>query len=143
MAAFVVFVWSLGCISNLVDLGALGETMIEQRSFRLPLPPSLNRTYKTGRGNFYKSPEARAWEVEAGYTLNRIQGLPNGRYEVVYTFHFEREGSDLANREKVLSDVMVKHGIISDDRFIDEMYLQRGPKAKPGYVDIVVTLLNK
>lgn len=31
----------------------------------LPLPTSINATYKTGNGRFYKSEKARIWEKEA------------------------------------------------------------------------------
>jgi len=35
----------------------------------LPLPPGINASYKTGRGNFYGSPELKGFKEEAHYAL--------------------------------------------------------------------------
>lgn len=48
-------------------------------------------------------------------------------YGMIYVFHFpDRIPRDLANFEKLLTDVMVEAGILLDDQFIDVMLLVRG-----------------
>jgi len=48
----------------------------------LPPPPSINATYRSGRGVWYKSVRARAWEEEALLLLRAagFQAQPLGSY---------------------------------------------------------------
>lgn len=41
------------------------------------LPPGLNQTYKTGKGNFYKSSEAKEWQAQASLIIGAEAGHQN------------------------------------------------------------------
>lgn len=48
-------------------------------------------------------------------------------YRVQYIFFFPNETPrDVANFEKILTDIMVDAGLFLDDQFIDDMHLKRG-----------------
>lgn len=85
----------------------------------LPMPPSVNALYANRRGGRMKTAAYKAWIDEAGWRLHtqtceRIEG----DVTVVYAFGPRCKKSDLFNREKALSDLLVSHGIIEDDRKI-------------------------
>jgi len=100
----------------------------------LPLPPSINRTYKTGNGHFYKSREAHDWETEALWEIKRQVRYPYpmlGRLSVHLTFYFERD-SDIDSRIKAVLDVLQKGQAISNDRDITHLeVLKIIDKVKP------------
>jgi Holliday junction resolvase RusA-like endonuclease len=39
------------------------------QTITLPLPPSVNRLWRAGRGRVYRSPRYEAWRIEAGWAL--------------------------------------------------------------------------
>lgn len=85
--------------------------------FTLPIPPTVNNLFPTSRtGRRYKSAEYTRWLTEAGWELKRQQpGHQAGQVRLIYLVP-ENPRRDLANHEKPLSDLLVKHGVIEDDR---------------------------
>lgn len=92
----------------------------------LPYPPTANNLFPTGKGGRrFVSPEYRAWREAAGYALNpQLAGkhlpLPPP-YAVEYEFRRpDSRRRDCANLEKVCSDLLVVHGVLTDDCAIED-----------------------
>lgn len=67
------------------------------------------------------------------------------RYRMKYTFFFPNDiPRDIANFEKIMTDIMVEVGLLLDDQFIDDMHLVRGAvDAKNPRVEIVMEQFNR
>ncbi len=99
----------------------------------LPLPPSVNRLWRTGRGRIYKSPKYTAWIQEAGYGLLRqelTQGVIAGR-KIKGTFILtviahrpDKRRRDLDNILKAALDFCTKMSIIEDDYLCEEFHVK-------------------
>jgi Holliday junction resolvase RusA-like endonuclease len=90
-----------------------------QITIRLPFPVSINEMYvnRAGPGRS-RNPSAafKAWTTEAGLLLN-TQRPPRIGYRV--TIHIDlddRRQGDADSRIKCVLDILVKHGILVDDR---------------------------
>lgn len=86
---------------------------------RLPFPPSVNEAYgnnKRGKGRGrYRTQVYEAWRDQAGWELKaqKIQPVTE-RCTVIIDIDDRRRG-DCANREKVVTDFLVHHGILRGD----------------------------
>lgn len=89
-------------------------------SFCLPMPPSVNGLWansKSGKGR-YRTQHYQDWIDTAGLVLNRIKpGKVMGKVTLNYLFEEPRtkRPTDLGNREKATTDLLVTHGIIEGD----------------------------
>lgn len=105
----------------------------------LPIPPSVNRTYKTGNGRFYKSPAAKAWHDEAQWLIVSQAGKPLIReaVKVDTVFHFNRD-RDIDNGLKALHDALI--GVVIED---DRQIYQASQSKRTGVADpkVVVTIV--
>jgi len=115
--------------------------------FELPVPPSTNTAYfnaRSGKGR-HKTVSVRDYTAQCLTALRgvvmglkthcdrnlmiRIGSVPkeSPSYSVKYIFFFPNHAArDIANFEKIMTDLIVKVGIMLDDRYIDEMILLRG-----------------
>jgi crossover junction endodeoxyribonuclease RusA len=94
-------------------------------ALELPLPPSVNALTFNRKGGRSKTESYDAWLIEAGVLLNQQKpGRIVGPYSLMAAFARPNKSSDLANREKALSDLLVKHGVIEDDRFAESISLR-------------------
>ena len=108
---------------------------------RLPLPPSANNLYRTGKdGKRYKTQKATAFRnaVQAialtGRALNDKRS--SARLAVAMRFYPPDERArDIANVEKATLDAL-KGVIYIDDSQVDRLLITRGPFETPGCVDI-------
>lgn len=84
---------------------------------RLPVPPSTNNLFANGRnGGRFKTQAYKQWLRVAGYTL-LAQRPEKHSGPVEITIHAPHNARrDLGNFEKPLSDLLVEHRIITDDR---------------------------
>lgn len=119
--------------------------MKETFSCSLPIPPSVNGLYPTGRsGRRFKSREYSAWILNAQGHLRRTrQGLLDAkqRYAACYEFTWaDNRKRDIENFLKALSDFLVSEGVIGDDSQIDKMFISRETKffdgRNSGYVHV-------
>jgi Holliday junction resolvase RusA-like endonuclease len=83
----------------------------------LDVPPSVNNLYFNlkGRGGRARTPQYHAWLAKAGWQLKaaRQQPIPG---PVAITYRVVDAGrKDLANLEKPLTDLLVKHRLIEGD----------------------------
>lgn len=81
-------------------------------------PPSANNLFFNGKKGRVKSTEYRVWQTLAGFQLNTQRAKPIAGSVAVYYAVPRNNRRDLGNYEKALSDLLVKYGVISDDRKI-------------------------
>ena len=99
-------------------------------------PLTVNRAWK---GRRYKTPAYKTYERELFYLLKqhklkKVEGWVEVKY-ILYLKHYRI--SDLGNFEKPLSDILVKAGLIDDDRFIWKMTLEKF-KSDKDYIRIII-----
>lgn len=86
----------------------------------LPFPPSVNAMYANGgnkRGR-HKTAKYKAWEQEASEAINdsHRQGMLD--YSLCIALKApDKRARDLGNLEKAVSDLLVSHGVVKDDRY--------------------------
>lgn len=124
--------------------------------FELPAPISVNDMYGTARnGTRYLTAQAKAWRELAGYNVNqqcaanKFESIPEKTpYLMLVIVHWvpgrtRQQQPDTGNCEKLLTDTLVKHGLVPDDRWCDGVFIVRG-KAKPGGgMTVVVKAANR
>lgn len=89
----------------------------------IPTPPSTNNLFANGKHGRFKSKKYEAWIVEAGKEL--LAQKPQhfaGRVEVQLQVPRNLR-RDLDNHWKASLDLLVSHGVIQDDRFIERLYV--------------------
>lgn len=94
----------------------------------LPMPPSVNALFATkvikGVLRRFISKRYEAWQLEAGTALLRQRPIPSFAEPVEMVLKLGRPDGrrrDLANYEKAVSDLLVEHGILSDDSLIHKL----------------------
>lgn len=106
----------------------------------LPLPPSINATYKSGKGVFYKSKESKKWAEDAAWIIaSHGYGRPMiGMCSVSIRLDGLRVNADIDNRTKITLDALQAAGIIENDKLVYELHVYRGSgKAeKKAYVTV-------
>ncbi len=113
----------------------------------LPFPPSLNRIWRAVGGTVKLSAAARAWNEKAARCLpvGRVNTL-KGRLAVTLHIHgperLKNVAFDLANREKLLCDLLTKQRVWADDSLIDKLLLVRGECAGQGFVVVTIEELS-
>ena len=101
---------------------------LEYRFF-IPVAPSLNSAYRNVKGKGrVKTQKCQEWSELAGYALNaQLGGIPTA-LEKDIRIHADIQrpnmNSDISNRVKLMEDLLVKHGIITDDRFVNELHIR-------------------
>jgi len=91
-----------------------------------PVPPSVNNLFhtKANKGRA-KTKHYLAWIEEAGWRLREqhpraVQGWYVMQVELPVNCR-----ADLGNHEKALSDLLVSHRVVKDDRFCWALYIER------------------
>lgn len=89
-------------------------------SLTMPMPPSVNNAFRNlARGGRAKTQATKDWESHALWHV-KAQRLPVVTGPVLVVFGFERRSvsADVDNRVKLALDLLVKAGVIEDDRFV-------------------------
>src|SRR5262245_38103277 len=83
----------------------------------LPLPPSVNRLWRAGRGRIYRSKPYMAWRESAGWELvaQRPVHIPGPVTVVIAAGCPDRRRRDIDNLGKSVLDLLVAHQVIEDD----------------------------
>ena len=94
----------------------------------LPLPPSVNGLF-AGQKRRYRSKPYETWIVSAGWELKRQRPVPvPGKVHLAMEVAEPKTQrlTDLDNRWKAVSDLLVTHGIIEgdDQRFVRRIVLE-------------------
>lgn len=106
----------------------------------LPMPPSVNGLWINVPGRRrVKSKIYKAWATAAGWELaiqrpSKIKGRYNIRIEAARL----RKGSDIGNREKSLSDLLVKHQVVEDDSLAEQISMAWSDMIEKGKVRVTV-----
>lgn len=87
---------------------------------------SINDAY-TGRR--FKTQEYKNFEEEVGWLLKGQQiEKTSGWIELNFKFYLKNfKKKDVSNCIKILEDILVKNGIISDDRFVKKVIAEKFP----------------
>ncbi|MCA0402042.1 MAG: RusA family crossover junction endodeoxyribonuclease [Proteobacteria bacterium] len=103
-------------------------------SITLPLPPSTNRIWRVARGRVHRSAEYLDWIDLAARAL-RDAGVTGakvvGRY-ALQLFIPAKDRADADNRLKATCDLLVKQGLVPDDRFLEWALVQRSSAVSAG-----------
>jgi len=103
-------------------------------SFTLPMPPSINASYRAGKGRIYKATPVKVWAEEALWSMI-FQGLPQDglekmdRLRVDIDLTFRDRTSDIDNRLKSILDVVSKHFGFNDSIIYELHVTKRVNKA--------------
>lgn len=98
-------------------------------TFELPVPPSSNNLFATYKGRRIISREYKAWRTLAGDKLHQQYAAfdcPSiaRPIEVRIRLNINHQ-SDIGNREKAITDLLVSHLDMPDDRYIDRILIER------------------
>lgn len=99
----------------------------------LPLPPSANRLWRTGRGKIYRSDIYNSWLGEVVWIIVRQSQSKRvtGSYKLtILATPPDKRKRDLDNLLKAASDALVKSGIIDGDhlcRWIEAKWVDGDP----------------
>ena len=113
----------------------------------LPMPPSLNRLYRMGKGNFYTSSESKLYD-NLVWAMVRETNQQNcfteeDRLRLEIFVHAENNRKfDLDNLIKKCQDSLQFAGVYPNDNQIDELWVQRGEIRKPAEVYVYIRTLD-
>jgi Holliday junction resolvase RusA-like endonuclease len=94
-------------------------------NIKLPVKPmSMNKAWRGGRR--FRTNDYLDYEKELFVYLPREK--VSGMVEIFYTFYLKNhKTTDTSNLIKLLEDVMVKAGVIDDDRFVYSFHAKKIP----------------
>ena len=99
-------------------------------------PLSINKAFI---GRRWKTSECKAYEKELWYLLPSYKMI-TGEYELILEFYLKTyKRSDLSNLIKVLEDIIVKRGYVTDDRKCVALHVYK----YPSQVDKINIVINK
>ena len=105
---------------------------------KLPLPPSGNRSVRTGKGRHYTPRQIKAYRSEL--QIHRSRSIPTigGEFRIAIVFHPYQAGRfDLDNRVKTLMDALQWNGFFLNDGDCVRMEIERGHIVKPAGAAVV------
>ena len=108
----------------------------------LPLPPSVNSLWRTGRGRMYRSRRYVAWLTEAGWELKaqRPKRFAGAVRIDVAIGRPDRRKRDLDNvATKAIQDLLTAHQIIEDDSLVTSLAARWDDTITPGTVHVTLT----
>ncbi len=128
---------------SLVNYGSnyvsVSRNTLFKMKFILPLPPTLNATYKTrlGQHGLYKSAEAKAWQQEVEWKVKQKKPLL-GSIAVEINMYLNRD-RDIDSSLKLVLDTMADCGVYKNDSQVEILTVikYKGKEYKP-YLGIEV-----
>lgn len=99
-------------------------------------PLSVNACWK---GRRFKTDVYKQYELEVLLLANKTKWEKiEGWVEIKYDFYLKNfSKTDTGNLEKPLTDILVKLGLIDDDRFIKKITLEKH-QSKTNYIEIII-----
>jgi Holliday junction resolvase RusA-like endonuclease len=98
-------------------------------SVNLPMPPSVNRLWRSGRGLVFRSKAYLDWIRAADAELMASRQMPKRRIEGPFEAHItlsRRVRGDVDNRVKGLLDFLQSREIIRNDSDCQRLTVERG-----------------
>lgn len=92
----------------------------------LPMPPSVNNLFANKKaGGRCKTSAYKDWQKLAGTFVKDSHRLNLGPYSISIALKRSTVSSlsDLTNREKAVSDLLVAHGVVKDDRYCQRLLM--------------------
>ena len=110
--------------------GAGELSSLSPASVLLPLPTSANRIWRRFGKRMVKNPEYVAWQQEAAHLIvhSKLRFIAGG-YNLRATFP-DKMRMDIDNCIKPLNDILVRTGIVQDDKHCRNLTLSRGDVPK-------------
>lgn len=110
----------------------------------LTIPPSVNGAWRNvaGKGRV-KSKKYTAWQKAAGWEL--LLQKPRkviGPYEIRIILGNKKNRGDADNRIKALVDLVVKQGIVEDDRRMVSVTCGWSDEVEPGKVRVIIEAIH-
>lgn len=104
------------------ELGRIGPSKL---TVEMPYPPSVNALRQSANGRLISTPAYRQWLTTSAWDIKaRRPGRISGPYRLwLVLTPADNRPSDLGNREKAASDLLVHAGVIEDDRLAREIHL--------------------
>lgn len=114
--------------------------------FIVPLPPTLNATYKTGQGRFYKAKVAKDWEEEAGYLiLSKMVKLREKRItepcSVELDMYINRD-RDIDSSIKIVLDLLQSSRILENDRLVHDLHVNKFINKQDPHLEVNITVYD-
>ena len=110
--------------------------LLSPRSIDLPLPPSINRLWRTGRGRVFKSKRYAQWQRSVGWELltQRRARISGPVTIVIAAGKPDRRRRDVDNLGKALLDLLVAHQVIADNSMVGVLSSRWDANITPGTV---------
>ena len=108
----------------------------------LPMPPSANNMFATYNGRRIISRAYKAWRKEAGASvLEQWQAADQPTIGKPYSVYIQlnlNHQSDIANREKAITDLLVKEiPGFPGDQWVNRMLIERNRQIEGARVEVV------
>ena len=111
--------------------------------FTLPMPPSINETYRVHGNYTYKTKIARDWEVEAGWAMKSIYREKHDSeadMAITLDFYFKRD-RDIDSGIKILLDFLQTQ-IYKNDRQVKKLQVTKNKDSEKPRVEIEIEVLK-
>lgn len=94
----------------------------------LPFPPSVNNLYANrGKAGRFKTKGYEAWIQLASLGIKDSHRQRLGPYSISICLEApDKRARDLGNLEKAISDILVMHGVVKDDRYCQRLNMAWG-----------------
>jgi crossover junction endodeoxyribonuclease RusA len=104
----------------------------------LPVPPSVNKTWRAGRRGMYLSAETKRFRQEVELTCKALGVRPlDGPVWVIWTWYRGMRSGDLSNRTKALYDSLNGLAWHDDAQIVEEHAFMAEDKQRPR-VELVI-----
>lgn len=102
--------------------------------FWLPIAPTTNNLYANTPQGRRKTQDYRSWLTQAGWRIRveKVQPIPGKRWALRIQAAVNHR-RDLSNCLKATEDLIVEMNLVSDDRYIDRIVLERVPQGEIPY----------
>ncbi len=80
------------------------------------------------QGRRFKTPDYKRYENDVALLLRGVQRAPEGKLQATYRFYMKNHKvADNDNPVKPLQDILVKCGVLKDDRYIYRTIIEKVP----------------
>jgi Holliday junction resolvase RusA-like endonuclease len=121
---------------------------VNEYTFDLPMPPSVNSLHKlavgkNGKPYRYTAKEYKAWKNEAAWMLIQVRNKQRkhakrltGKLEVSAKFIRPDDNCDLDNRLKAVIDLLQQTNTIENDKQIERIYAEWTDEGVPCQITV-------
>ncbi len=90
------------------------------------------------QGRRFKTPDYKRYENDVALLLRGVQRAPEGKLQVTYRFFMKNHKmADNDNPVKPLQDILVKCGVLKDDRYIYRTIIEKVPSERD-YIEVEI-----